>query len=90
LEKEVYIMRNLRYYLPGTILILIAILIVAVPEILVAFVATAIIIAGIGALYIGHMIRKSEIEFRNIGDWFFDNDSYGWHCMKESLFRRWH
>lgn len=66
-------MRNLNYYLPGSMLILIAILIVAIPEILVAFVAGSIIMIGIAALYIGHIIRKSEVEFRNVDDWFFDN-----------------
>ena len=81
-------MGSLKYYVPGTILILIAIMIVAVPEILVAFVAASMIIAGIGALYIGHMIRKSAIEYRNIGGWSLDNDPYGWRCVKESLFRR--
>ena len=40
-------------------LILIAILIITVPEILVAFIASMIIMAGIGVLYIGHRIRKS-------------------------------
>ena len=60
-------MRNLRYYVPGTILILIAIMIVAVPEILVAFVVAFMIMAGIGALYIGHMIRRSEIGLRKNG-----------------------
>jgi hypothetical protein len=59
-------MRNLKYYLPGSILILIAITVVAVPEILVAFVAASIIMAGVGALYVGHMIRKSETEFRKM------------------------
>ena len=54
-------MQGIRYYLPGIILILVAIMIVAVPEILVAFVASLIIMAGIGALYIGHKMRKSEI-----------------------------
>ena len=74
-------MRNLRYYVPGTILILIAIMIVAVPEILVAFVAAFMIMAGIGALYIGHMIRRSEIGFRKTDGWFFDKDLYGWRCL---------
>ena len=56
-------MRSLRYYLPGIILILVAIVIVAVPEILIGFIAALIILAGIGALTIGHRIRKSKIEF---------------------------
>lgn len=83
-------MRNLRYYFPGAILILIAIMIVAFPEILVAFVAALIIMAGIGALYIGHMIRRSEIGSRKTDGWFFNNDAYDWHCVKESILRRWH
>ena len=52
-------------------------MIVAVPEILVAFVAAFMIMAGIGALYIGHMIRRSEIGFRKTDGWFFDKDLYG-------------
>jgi len=83
-------MHNLKYYIPGSILILIAIMIVAVPEILVAFVAASIIIAGIGALYIGHMIRKSEIEFRDSDGWFPDDDSYVWRFVRAPVFRRWY
>ena len=81
-------MESLKYYIPGSMLILIAIMIVAVPEILVAFVAALIIMAGIAALYIGHMIRKSEIELKNIDGWFFDNDPYGWQFVRTSVFRR--
>ena len=80
-------MRNIKYYIPGIALILIAIMIVAVPQILVAFVAALIIMAGIGALYIGHMIRKSEVEFRNIGNWFFDDDLYGWQFARRPWYR---
>jgi hypothetical protein len=78
--------------MPGTILILIAILIVAVPEILVAFVAGLIIMAGIGALYIGHAVRKSRIELQNIDRWFFDNRFDGWRYARRPVFRfgRWH
>ena len=70
-------MRNLRYYVPGIMLILTAVVIVAVPEILVAFIAALIITAGIAALYIGHKVRKSEIEpgnfdYRSLDDHFFD------------------
>ena len=67
-------MRNLKYYLPGGILILIAIIIAAVPEILIVVVAASIIMVGIGALHIGHMIRKSEIENRDFDSRFFIND----------------
>jgi hypothetical protein len=88
LKKEDSIMHNLRYYIPGTILILIATMIVAVLEILIAFVAASIIIAGIGALYIGHMIRKSEIEFSNSYRWSLDDDSYVWRFVRDPVFRR--
>ena len=70
-------MQNLRYYLSGIILILVAIIIVAVPEILVAFVASIFIMAGIGALYVGHRMRKSETEFRGAYREFEDGDFLG-------------
>lgn len=54
-------MAKLRYYAPGAMLILMSMLIVAVPEILLAFVSCAILLAGVGALSLGHMIRKSGI-----------------------------
>ena len=83
-------MQNLRYYVPGIVLILMAIMIVAVPEVLVAFVAAFVMMAGIGALYLGHMIRRSEIGLRKTDGWFFNNDPYDWRCVKESIFRKWH
>jgi len=82
-------MENLKYYLPGSILILIAIMIVAVPEILVAFVAALIIMAGIGALYVGHMIRKSDNEFKNAEQRFLDDDLRGWRFVRAPVLRRW-
>ena len=82
-------MNILRYYMPGIILILIAIIIVAVPEILVAILASLIIMAGIGALYVGHRIRKSEIEFRQNGEWFSGEDFFGHRFMNRPLFRGW-
>ena len=59
-KKEVTVMGNLKYYLPGSILILMALLIVVVPEILIALAAASMIMLGAGGLYIGHMARKSE------------------------------
>ena len=82
-------MLSLKYYLPGIILILIAIMIVAVPEILIGFIAVSIIMVGIGALYIGHKIRKSEVEFRNFDGWFLDSNSCGWWNTRSPIFRRW-
>ncbi|MDY6839712.1 MAG: hypothetical protein SWH78_17270 [Thermodesulfobacteriota bacterium] len=74
-------MGNLRYYIPGILLIMIAIMIVAFPEILVALVAAAIIMAGIGALVVGHMIRKSGMHFQNMDGGPFDH---------RPMFRWWH
>ena len=83
-------MDTIRYYLPGIILILIAIIIVAVPEILIAFAASIIIMAGIGALYIGHKIRRSEIEFQHTDDWCSDEDFFGRRFARKTIFRDWH
>ena len=83
-------MRNMKYYIPGSALILIAIMIVAVPEILIVFIAASITMAGIGVLYIGHMIRKSEIEFRKTDEWFLDDDRSGWPFLRTPVFRRWY
>ena len=82
-------MDSIRYYFPGIVLILIAILIVAVPQILVAIVATLIIMAGIGALFIGHKIRKSEIGFRHTSEWFSDDDFLGRRFVRRPVFRDW-
>ena len=80
-------MRNMRYYFPGSILILIALLIVAVPEILVAFVVALVLMVGIGMLYFGHLMRKSEIELKNLETWFFESEPYGRHRQN---FRGWY
>ena len=82
-------MDTIRYYLPGIILILIAILIVAVPEILVAFVASIIVMAGIGALIIGHKARKSDLELRHTGEGFPDEDFFGRRFVRRPVFRDW-
>ena len=82
-------MDSIRYYFPGIVLILIAILIVVVPEILVAIVAALIIMAGIGALFIGHKIRKSEIGFQHTREWFSDDDFFGSRFVRRPLFRDW-
>jgi hypothetical protein len=81
-------MNRFRYYLPGISLILIAFLIVAVPQILVAFVAAIIIMAGILALYLGHLMKKSEVAFRDAGRWFSEDDVFGRHFRNGHLFKR--
>jgi hypothetical protein len=82
-------MQNLRYYFPGSILIFIAVLIVAVPEILIVFVAASMTVLGIGALYTGHLIRKSEKGWHVFDGRFFGDEPFGWHDSRSPLFRRW-
>ncbi|MFC1867337.1 hypothetical protein ACFL0H_04305 [Thermodesulfobacteriota bacterium] len=81
-------MNGFRYYIPGIILLLIAIIFVAFPEILIAIVAVAIIMAGIVALYLGHMIRKSRIDYINSGNAFSDKESFGRVFVRMPIFRR--
>lgn len=78
------IKESIKYYFPGAILIGIALLIAAVPEILLAILVALIIMAGIGALYIGHMIRKSETAYR--GNDYDDGSRFAW----RPVFRRWY
>ncbi len=56
-------MKKLKYYIPGILLIMMGALILAVPEILVAFVAAAVAMSGISLLYLGHMMRRAETEW---------------------------
>ena len=70
-------MNNIKYYLPGIFLIILAISIIIVPEILVAIVAATIIMTGLIVLRIGHMMKQSDIEFDNVTDHFFDEDFFG-------------
>jgi hypothetical protein len=83
-------MANFRFYFPGTALILIAIAIIAVPEILVAFIAAAIIVAGIALLYIGHITRKSVIETRDSDDWFHGDSFFDGWFARAPVYRRRH
>lgn len=84
-------MRTFRHYFPGILLIIIAIVIVAVPEILVAFIASLIFMAGIGALYMGYKIRKSELEINRLDNWGFRDDFFGVSFARMPRFkcRRW-
>lgn len=59
-------MQNIKYYLPGFTLILMAGLIIVVPEILVAMISVFIMTTGVFGLYIGHGMRISEIELRRM------------------------
>jgi hypothetical protein len=51
-------------------------------------VAAIIIMAGIGALVIGHRMRKSEIEFRDTDTPFFDDDGFGPGIFRRPVFSR--
>lgn len=84
--KEVTAVGKLKYYLPGSLLIFTALLIVAVPEILIALAAASMIMLGTGALYIGHLVRKSEKERDVLNRWFFGDDLRGWGVLKNSGF----
>jgi len=69
--REIRMMKNIKYYMPGASLIMLAIVILLIPEILVAFIVASVIFLGVGALYLGHIIRKSEREVESIF-----NDTY--------------
>ncbi len=81
-------MDNLKYYLPGSILILMAFLIVAVPEILIALVAVSIMMLGVGALYLGHQLKKSEHEWDVFNRRTFGEDFDGRNVLRSTVFRR--
>ena len=83
-------MGKLKYYLPGSILILMALLIVAVPEILIALAAAFMIMLGVGGLYLGHMARKSEKGWNVSDGSFFGDDICGWRVVRAPIFRRWY
>jgi len=83
-------MQNMKYYVPGSILIAIALMIMIFPEILVAFVAALIIMAGVSVLYVGHQMRKSEIESSKFHGWAMDDDkSWNW-FERFPRFKKWH
>ena len=80
-------MENLKYYLPGSILILIALLIVAVPEILIALAAASMITLGAGGIYFGNLVRKSVKECDVFNRRFFGDDLCGWRVRRAQEFR---
>jgi prepilin signal peptidase PulO-like enzyme (type II secretory pathway) len=82
-------MDSIRYYIPGALIIFIGILIVAVPEILIAFVASLVLVAGIGVLYLGHRIRTSEEGYGGGNRRFGDEDFFGRRFAERPIFRDW-
>ena len=83
-------MESLKYYLPGGVLIFIAIMIAIFPEIIVAFISAMGIVAGITALTIGHAIRKSETVMGWSDAWFHDNPFLGGRFVQRPVFRSWY
>ena len=84
-------MERLRYYIPGSLLVLMGLLIVAFPEILVALVAAMVITLGAGALFIGHTMRKVDRGARGVYEWnACDDDGFCRIRIGHSpIFRRW-
>jgi len=81
-------MATLRYYMPGIILIMTGLMILAFPEIFIAFIGTLILIGGIIALHIGHTLRGPRSELRdNSNNWFFGEDYFGLRYMRIPVFR---
>jgi hypothetical protein len=78
-------MNDMRYYLPGIALIAISVIIVAIPEILIAMIAACVIFAGTIALYIGHMMRKGFSARGYIHDSMFDEAVFN-----QPFLRRWY
>lgn len=56
-------MANLKYYIPGVLMIMMGILILAVPQVLVVFVAASVLLLGSSLLYLGHVARESDSEW---------------------------
>ena len=69
-------MKSLRFYFPGAFLMLVALLIVIVPQVLVAFIAALLVMAGIGLLQLGHILRKSTQQDTNLSRWPSEGGSF--------------
>jgi hypothetical protein len=82
-------MKTLRFYMPGAFLISIALVIVIVPQILVAFMAAILVMAGIGLLQLGHILRKSAQQDTHLGRWPGEDGSLRWQFDQAPNERRW-
>ena len=82
-------MRNLKVYIPGSILIVFSLLVVMVPEILILIVASLIFMAGILLLYGGHTIRKSSLETEFDARWSSDKNGCRRQFSEAPQFVRW-
>jgi Tfp pilus assembly protein PilV len=82
-------MRDLKYYVPGTALIAMALLILAVPEILIALVSASIIMLGVVVLYVGNLFRKSNSRYGTSDFWVRHHAPHGWRFAEEPILERW-
>jgi len=82
-------MKAVRFYMPGVLLILAALIIVMVPEVLVAFIAALFAMAGIGALRVGHIIRKSTAGNTDFNGWYGERDFSGRQFARVPVSIRW-
>lgn len=78
-------MTDIKYYFPGIILIALAVVIVAFPEVLVGMIAATIIFAGVIALYTGHVIRKGFDE-----QTYMHGSAFDTFLIDQPIFRRWY
>ena len=78
-------MKDIRYYFPGMSLLVVAVIIVAFPQILIALIGATIICAGLVVLYIGHMLRKGFDEVGYSHGSFLDE-----FLVAQPVFRRWY
>ena len=83
-------MKAIRFYIPGALLVLVALVIVMVPQVLVAFIAALFVMAGIGALRVGHHIRKSTPASRDFEGGYGENDFFGRQFDRVPVSIRWH
>ena len=83
-------MNELKYYIPGAALILLAFIIPAVPEILIAVMAAMILFAGVVVCYVGHLIRKTEMSYRENAKVWFGNDGFTRQCFRRPVYGRDH
>lgn len=61
-------MNKIQYYLPGIFLTLSGVLMAVFPEILIALIASVVIMAGVAALLLGHKIKESSYAYSKVNE----------------------
>jgi hypothetical protein len=84
-------MNKIQYYLPGIFLTVSGVLIAVFPEILIALIASVVIMAGVAALFLGHRIKESGYAFNKINeDGWSNHERFQFRYHNPSRFRgRW-